>query len=71
MFHLRYLKFFEKKIQKFMNKIGLKTGSIDVILTPENEFYFLEINPTGQFGWVSQNCNFYLEKEIAKFLISV
>jgi len=60
---------FKKKLEKFIDEIDLNTGSIDVILTPENEFYFLEVNPTGQFGWVSQNCNFYLEKEIAKYLI--
>ena len=45
-----------------------ETGSIDLILTPKNEYYFLEINPSGQFHWLSQNCNYYIEKQIAQNL---
>ena len=58
----------KEKVHLFMDKTKMKTGSIDVILTPENKFIFLEINPTGQFGWVSKECNYYLEKEVAKNL---
>lgn len=65
----KFSKVNEEKIHIFMDKINLKTGSIDIILTPDNKLYFLEINPTGQFGWVSYECNYYLEKEIAKYLI--
>ena len=35
------------------------------------EFVFLEVNPVGQFGWVSKNCNYYLEKKIALKLINL
>ena len=58
----------EKKIVKLMEKVGLNCGSIDMILTPENEFVFLEVNPVGQFGYTSKVGNFRLEKEIALFL---
>lgn len=59
----------QEKLTKFMDKVGLNTGSIDLILTPENEYYFLEVNPTGQFGWVSADCNYYITREIAKILL--
>lgn len=34
-----------------------------------NNFYFLEINPVGQFGMVSGPCNYKIEKLIAKYII--
>lgn len=55
------------KLSLLMSKIKLNSGSIDMIVTPNNEYVFLEVNPIGQFGMVSQPCNFYLHKEIAKF----
>lgn len=54
-----------KCIHAFMKKIGTNTGSIDMVLTPNNEYIFLEINTIGQFGMVSQSCNFQFEKDIA------
>ena len=62
----RLPKLIESKIKQFMKELDYKTGSIDLILTPQNEYVFLEINPMGQFHWVSENCNYYIEKEIAK-----
>lgn len=56
------------KIWDFMKRIDMNTGSIDFIVTPDNEYVFLEVNPMGQFHWISANCNYYIEKEIAKFL---
>ncbi len=52
-------------IRAFMNEISTNTGSIDMVLTPNNEYVFLEINTIGQFGMVSQVCNFQFEKNIA------
>ena len=48
-----------------MQALGFNTGSIDLILTPQGEYVFLEINPEGQFGMVSHPCNYYLEREMA------
>ena len=58
----------EKKLKKFMTKAGLSTGSVDFIVTEDNTFYFLEVNPMGQLDWVSKNCNYYIEKNIAHML---
>lgn len=60
-----------KKLKKLMKKIGLETGSIDMALTPENEYFFLEVNPVGQFGMTSKPCNYYLEKKVAIELIKM
>jgi len=55
-------------IIKFMTKTNMKTGSLDVLVSKEKKYYFLEVNPIGQFYQVSHPCNFYLEKRIAKYL---
>lgn len=60
----------EVKIKKFLKKSNIDTGSIDIIVTPNDNFYFLEINPMGQFHWLSSNCNYYIEKKIANFLMN-
>lgn len=57
------------KIKEFISVIGCDSGSIDLILTPENKFVFLEINPMGQYHWLSESCNYYVDKHIAELLI--
>lgn len=55
----------EIKLDALMKDLSFNTGSIDLILTPEGDYIFLEINPEGQFGMVSHPCNYYLEREMA------
>lgn len=59
----------ENKLVDFMDKMNLDSGSIDMIVDTNDEFYFLEVNPNGQFGMVSTPCNYYIEKKIAQVLI--
>lgn len=58
------------KIKIFMNDISLLTGSIDFLYSKDNNFYFLEVNPVGQFDHVSYFGNFPLERLIAEKLIT-
>ncbi len=55
---------------KLMKLLGLTTGSIDLIKDKKGCYYFLEVNPVGQFGMVSKPCNYYLEEKVAEFLTS-
>jgi len=59
----------EIKLSNLMKKLKLKSGSIDLIVNNNNEYYFLEINPVGQFGMVSSPCNYNIEKAIVNYLI--
>ncbi|WP_294301002.1 grasp-with-spasm system ATP-grasp peptide maturase [uncultured Chryseobacterium sp.] len=59
----------EDNLKKLMNELSLKTGSVDLILDQNDNYYFLEVNPIGQFGMVSYPCNYNLEKKVAHFLI--
>jgi ATP-GRASP peptide maturase of grasp-with-spasm system len=57
----------ETKIIELMKKISLDNGSIDLIVTPNNKYVFLEVNPVGQFGMTSYPTNYNIEKSIAHF----
>lgn len=61
----------ELKLIELMSKLNLNFGSIDLIYSTQGEFVFLEINPGGMFSWLSSNCNYYIEKEIANLLINI
>lgn len=58
----------EQMIWEFMRQTKMNTGSLDFIVTPAGDYVFLEINPMGQFHWLSENCNYQIEKAIAAFL---
>ncbi len=55
----------ENKVVTLFTKLGLNTGSADFVIDQEGRYFFLEINPVGQFGMVSMPCNYYLEKHVA------
>jgi ATP-GRASP peptide maturase of grasp-with-spasm system len=57
-----------QKLKKLMQELGLNTGSIDMVVTKDKRYVFLEVNPVGQFGMVSYPCNYYLEKRVADYL---
>ena len=42
----------ENKIRELMRQLNLVFGCIDLIVTPSEDFVFLEINPNGQWYWV-------------------
>jgi glutathione synthase/RimK-type ligase-like ATP-grasp enzyme len=57
----------EDKIRQLMKKLDYKTGSIDYIYSCDKRFVFLEINPIGQYGFISGGANLFLNKEIAQY----
>lgn len=58
----------KRKLLQYMKKTGQNTASIDMIVTQNDEYVFLESNPVGQFGYLSYNCNYHLEYEVFQFL---
>lgn len=37
---------------ELVRRLGLRFGAIDLILTPDGQYFFLEINPNGQWYWL-------------------
>jgi hypothetical protein len=42
------------RCRALMQRLGLVFGCFDLIVTPEDEYVFLEVNPMGQFLWVEE-----------------
>lgn len=54
----------------FMQKLGLVFGCLDMIVTPDNEYYFLEVNEQGQFLWVEEvNPKIHMLDQFTNFII--
>ena len=59
----------EAKCQDLMQKLGLNYGAIDLIVTPDNQYVFLEVNPSGAWGWIEGRLGFPISEAIADLLI--
>jgi len=59
----------EQKCIDLVRELGLYFGAIDMILTPKDEYVFLELNPNGQWGWIEQLTNMPISSAIADLLI--
>ncbi|MCT4296118.1 hypothetical protein HZP23_00875 [Elizabethkingia anophelis] len=55
-------------IKRLMKKLNLDTGSIDLIKDLSGNYYFLEVNPQGQFGGMKEY-GLDIEKNITEYLI--
>lgn len=58
----------ERKIMTFMNRCSLSFGAIDLIVTPDDDFVFLEVNPNGQYGWIERLTGLPISRAIAEAL---
>lgn len=61
----------EKKLLKLMAYFGLNYGAIDIIVTPNGRYIFLEINPVGEFFWLELfSPHFPISQTIAEILLN-
>lgn len=44
----------EQRCRSFVHSYGLNYGALDIIVTPDNRYIFLENNPGGQFWFIEQ-----------------
>lgn len=58
----------KEKINKFMQSLDLQFGALDFIVTPANDWYFLEINTMGQWLWIEDLTGLKISDSIIKFL---
>jgi glutathione synthase/RimK-type ligase-like ATP-grasp enzyme len=59
----------ENSLLQLMDYFQLHYGAIDLILTPDNRYYFLEINAAGEYFWLDQLCDNEISKAIAEMLV--
>lgn len=58
------------QINQLMNFLDLNIGCIDIVVTKDDKYVFLEVNPSGIFTDMMDNCNYDMHYEIAKYLMS-
>ncbi len=58
----------EKKLQELVNHLGLTFAAIDLVQTPEGEYYFLEVNPNGQWLWIDDKLGLGISDAVADWL---
>jgi hypothetical protein len=44
----------DRRCVRLLERLGLSYGAIDMILTPDGRYVFLEINPSGLYLWVEE-----------------
>lgn len=59
----------EEKIMSLMRRLGLVYGAIDMRLTPDGRYVFLEINPAGQWLYIEQATRQPISSRLAKALV--
>ncbi len=58
------------KLRALMERLGLVYGAIDLIVTPEGDHVFLEINPNGQFDFVAHLAGLPIYEHLAALLLA-
>lgn len=58
-----------QKLLNLMDTLGLAFGCVDMIVTPDGRYVFLEINPAGQYMWIEGLVGFPITQTLAEMLI--
>ena len=61
----------KNKVDELMMRLGLHYGALDFIVTPDGEWYFLEINPVGQYGWIELLSGLPITDAILKNILEI
>lgn len=56
-------------LNSFMARFRLNFGAIDLIQTPDGEYVFLEVNPTGEWGMLERDLGYPIGDAIADTLL--
>ena len=58
------------RLRNLMKRLGLVYGAIDMRLTPDGRYVFLEINPAGQWLFVEQQTGQPITKSLVRLLLA-
>ncbi len=60
----------ELRCIQLVEQLGLCYGAIDMVLTPDGRYVFLEINPNGQYLWIEQETGLPISDALCDLLIA-
>jgi glutathione synthase/RimK-type ligase-like ATP-grasp enzyme len=58
----------QQNLVNFMKRCGIHFGAIDMVVTPQGDHVFLEVNPSGQWGWVERLAKAPISRSLAELL---
>lgn len=56
-------------VLRLMDHFGLNYGAIDIIVTPDDRYVFLEVNPVGEFFWLERCPGLPIGEAVAEVLL--
>lgn len=57
------------RARRMMKSLGLSYGALDFIDTPKGEHVFLEVNPSGEWGWLERDLGLPIAQALARMLV--
>jgi hypothetical protein len=60
----------EQRCVQLVKRLDLCYGAIDMVLTPDRRYVFLEINPAGRYLWIEQVAGLPISEAICDLLLS-
>lgn len=60
-----------RSCREVVGRFGLRYGAIDLIVTPEGRYVFVELNPNGQYLWIEQITQLPISDAIADELVAM
>ena len=55
---------------QLVEQLGLCYGAIDMVVTPDGRYVFLEINPNGQYLWIEEETGLPISDAICDLLMT-
>lgn len=59
----------KEKLSQLMTRLGLRQACLDLIVTPDGETVFLEVNPTGEWGMLEAELGLPIAASLAETLL--
>jgi glutathione synthase/RimK-type ligase-like ATP-grasp enzyme len=58
------------KLAQLMDRLHLTFGCIDLVKTPDGEYVFLEVNPSGQWLWLDDQLGLGISEAVTDWLVN-
>jgi glutathione synthase/RimK-type ligase-like ATP-grasp enzyme len=58
----------KRRVFQLLDRLGLVSGALDFIVTPDGRHVFLEVNPAGEWGWLERDLGYDISGAFARAL---
>lgn len=58
----------EAALLALLRRLGLLFAAADFVVTPDDQYYFVDLNPAGEWGWIEQETGLPIAAAVAELL---